>query len=94
MDVEVRFEWDEANTKHLARHGIRPAEFEQAMRNDPVLFDYDNVEGEDRWTGIGATDALRTLIVSSTIRHGRIRAITAFDAGKQRAREFWERKGQ
>jgi uncharacterized DUF497 family protein len=64
------------------------------MRNDPILFDYQNVDGEDRWTGMGSTDDLRILVIAFTIREGRIRAVTAFRANKQQARKFWEQKGR
>ena len=94
MARELSFDWDEANVSHLVRHRVTWAEFEQAMRNDPILFDYQNVDGEDRWTGLGSTDNLRVLAVAFTIREGRIRAVTAFTASKKKAREFWRRKGQ
>jgi len=87
------FDWDDANVQHLARHDVTPAEFRQAIHNDPILFDYQNVDGEDRWTGLGSTDGLRVLAVVFTIREGRIRAVTAFDASKERAREYWKKKG-
>jgi uncharacterized DUF497 family protein len=94
MALELGFDWDDANTDHLARHKVTTAEFEEAIRNDPVLFDYDNVDGEERWSGLGSTDALRVLVLAFTIRERRIRAVTAFDASKKRAQEFWEQKGR
>jgi uncharacterized DUF497 family protein len=62
------------------------------MRNDPILFDYRNVGGEDRWTGMGSTNDLRVLVVPFTIREGCIRAVTGFRANKQQGRKFWEQK--
>jgi uncharacterized protein len=76
MTSELRFDWDDANIQHLCRHNVTCAEFVEAMRNDPILFDYENVDGEDRWTGLGSTDRLRILMVAFTIREGRIRAVT------------------
>jgi uncharacterized DUF497 family protein len=64
------------------------------MRNDPILFDYQNVDGEDRWAGMRSTNDLRVLVVPFTIREGCIRAVTAFRANKQQARKFWEQKGR
>jgi uncharacterized DUF497 family protein len=93
MTSKLRFDWDVGNVSHLSRHNVTPAEFEQAIRNDPDLFDYDNVNAEERWTGLGATDALRVLVVVFTIREGRIRAVTGFDADKKRVREFWRKRG-
>jgi hypothetical protein len=31
----IEFDWDDRNTKHLAAHNVTPAEFEQAMNNNP-----------------------------------------------------------
>jgi len=94
MTAELSFDWDDGNLQHFARHGVTQAEFEQVMRHDPILFDYRNVDGEDRWTGLGSTDDLRVLVVALTIREGRIRAVTAFPASAKRVREFWRQKGQ
>jgi uncharacterized DUF497 family protein len=93
MPAEATFDWDDANAGHLANHDVTIAEFEQVIRNDPMLFDYDDVDGEERWTGVGATNGLRVLIVAFTTRGGRIRAVTGFNASKRKAREFWKRKG-
>ena len=87
------FDWDGANIQHLARHDVTRTEFEQALTNDPVLFDYENLDGEDRWSGLGSTYQLRVLVVVFTIRENSIRAVTAFDASRRRARDFWRRKG-
>jgi hypothetical protein len=91
--AETVFDWDEANVRHLARHDVTVQEFERAAGNDPILLDYENVDGEDRWVGLGATPGLRVLKVAFTIREGRIRAITAFDASKKDARYYWRRRG-
>lgn len=87
MTAEPSFEWDEANIRHLALHNVTAMEFEQVMRNDPILFDYENVDGADRWSGL-------VLVVAFTIREGRMRAATAFDASSRRARQYWRQKGQ
>ncbi len=68
-------------------------EFEQALRNDPVIIDYLNVEGEDRWSAVGATDSLRVLVVSYTLRGERIRPVTAWDANKQLREMYFREKG-
>jgi uncharacterized DUF497 family protein len=93
MKSELSFDWDGANVRHLGSHKVTQVEFEQVMQNDPILFDYRNVDGEDRWTGLGSTNDLRVLVVAFTIREGCIRAVTAFRPNKQQAREFWEQKG-
>ena len=87
------FEWDADNTEHLARHRVTPAEFEQAICSDPIFFDYDIVDGEERWAALGSTSSFRIVVVWFTVREGRIRAVTAFSASKKRIREFWRRRG-
>ncbi len=87
------FDWDEANLNHLARHGVTREEFEQAAGNDPMLLDYQNVDGEDRWMGLGASVRLRVLNIVFTIRQGRVRAVTAFDAVKTDVRYYWKDRG-
>ena len=84
------FHWDEANTRHLARHKVTEAEFEQAMRNDPIVIDSLNVEGEDRWSVLGATDSLRVLVLCYTLQDVKIRPVTAWAANK-RLRELYFR---
>ena len=93
MRSDIRFDWDGANLQHLAGHDVTQAEFEEVMYNDPILFDYLDLAGEDRWTGLGSTKDLRVLVVAFTIRQGRIRAVTAFNAGKKQVREFWKQRG-
>ena len=70
-----------------------PRSSDRRYINDPILFDYQNVNGEDRWSALGSTDGLRVLVVVFTIREGRIRAVAAFDASKEKAREYWRKKG-
>lgn len=59
MANDALLEWDRANVKHIARHGIAPVEVEQAFANDRVDIDFNVVDGEERWTVLGHTDALR-----------------------------------
>ena len=48
MAEAIRFDWDKANTEHIALHGVMPEEAEQALENDPVDLDYEVVGAEDR----------------------------------------------
>jgi uncharacterized DUF497 family protein len=84
----IEFEWDEANIRHLRRHKVSPDEFEEAVRNDPVFTDIEEEKGEERYHAVGGTNGLRILILIFSYRDGRIRPITAWDAGKS-AREFY-----
>jgi uncharacterized protein len=77
------FDWDDANREHLAQHGVQPHEAEETFRNDPV--DLEVQEDDDdgyRYKQIGETNAGRILVVMSTVRKGRVRIITAWDAPK------------
>ena len=86
------FDWDEANVRHLARHKVTAEEFEQAIRNGQIIVDYLNVEGEDRWSALGATDSLRVLVLSYTVREERIRAVTAWAAGSGLRERYFRQK--
>ena len=62
----MEFDWDEANTAHIARHGVRP---EEAL-TDPrrLVFRIRSQRGEERWAALGATEAGRILFVVFTRR--------------------------
>lgn len=91
-EPRLQFDWDASNLRHLARHRISGAEFEQAMANDPILVDFCDENGEERWYALGATDTLRVLFLVLTFRGDRIRPITGWDAGKK-LREAYFRAG-
>ena len=93
MRDDLSVDWDDANTGHIARHGITPHEVEQLFLNDTVDLDFDVVDGEDRWTSIGHTDELRILVIVWTIRRGAIRPVTAFEADRELARDYLDQKG-
>ena len=78
----IEFDWDEQNRKHLRSHRVSPQEFEQVLRNDPLDLEYQAESGEDRYKSLGITDAGRGLILVWTLREGKVRAITAYAAGK------------
>ena len=63
MADDIKFDWDEANIEHIARHDVTPVEIEQVFTNIAEDLDHDSAEGEDRWTSIGHTDALRVVVV-------------------------------
>jgi uncharacterized DUF497 family protein len=83
----TRFDWDDANTAHIARHGVTPAEVEQAFANDPlVVLTVQKRSGEERVLCAGHTDEGRPLQFVYTMRRGRVRVITAHTA-KRKVRE-------
>ena len=89
---DLEFDWDSSNESHLARHRISRSEFEQAMSNDPMLVDFGDESGEERWYAVGATDSLRVLFLVFTHRGESIRPITGWDANKQLCEKYLRQK--
>lgn len=71
------FDWDEANTAHIAKHGVEPYEAQEVIANGPIDLAVTIRNGEERIEQIGETAAGRILQVITTIRNGRIRVVTA-----------------
>lgn len=86
------FDWDESNLRHLARHRITRQEFEQVMRRDPLLVDFNDESGEGRWYAVGETANLRVLFLVFTVRGEVIRPITGWNAGKKLRETYYRRK--
>jgi uncharacterized DUF497 family protein len=87
----IEFDWDDGNTKHLAVHKVTPAEFEQAMNNDPLDLGYDLIRGEVRYRSVSLTNRGRLLSLAWTIRKGKMRAVTAFPASAPDKKAFLKR---
>jgi len=81
MADAVGFDWDQANTGHVAT-------------NDEMGIDYDVVGGEERWTVIGETDLARVLIVVFTMRGNVVRRVTAYEASGRKRTEYFAMKGR
>jgi len=80
----AKFDWDDANIGHIARHGVTPEEVEQAFANDPLAVVAEQLRsGEQRVLCAGFTDARRPLQFVYTLRRGKIRVITAHTAHKK-----------
>jgi uncharacterized DUF497 family protein len=86
-----QFDWDAANTAHIARHEVTPAEAEQVVLGSPLPLDIEERAGENRHTDLGETVGGRLLLVIWTWRKHRIRVVTAFPA-KRKWRALWERR--
>ena len=88
-----RFNWDASNRKHLARHGVKPQEAEQAIL-DPrmIVVEIEHVGGEERSRVVGMTRKGRVLTLVSTFRGDAIRPITAFDAMLRDQESYFEAK--
>jgi hypothetical protein len=87
-------DWDAANVRHLANHRITSSEFEQAMLHDPIVIDFADESGEERWYALGATDRLRVLFLVFTYRAERVRPITGWDAGKKLRGLYFRKKSE
>ena len=87
----MNFQWDEANTGHIHRHGITTEEAEEVFCSDPVWLFFQESEGEFRRVIVGSTEAGRILTVVYTIRHSQVRVITAFPASPKRRMAYLAR---
>ena len=76
------FDWDRHNEKHLKSHRVSRQEFQQVLANDPLDLEYQTESGEERFKSLGVTNEGRPLIAVWTTREGKVRAITAYPAGK------------
>ncbi|MCZ2110237.1 MAG: BrnT family toxin [Dehalococcoidia bacterium] len=86
----VEFEWDEHNIEHVGRHGLVPAEVEQAMA-DPgrrQLSVRQPRDGERRYGLIGKIESGRMISVIFVRRNRGIRVITARDADASERRSY------
>ena len=83
MRERPEFEWDQANTDHLARHGVAPSEAEEVLANEPLVLESGERKGELRIVCLGRSDAGRPLVVY-TNRRGRIRVVTAYPARRKK----------
>ena len=74
----MEFDWDRANVEHIARHGVRPEEVEEAFANDPLLvLTIQERSGEERFLCAGRTRNGRPLQFVYTVRNSKIRVVTA-----------------
>ncbi len=74
------FDWDDGNArKNWENHRVTQAEAEEVFFSRPVLLaeDEKHSEREPRYNVIGDTNAGRPLSVVFTVRHSRIRVISA-----------------
>jgi uncharacterized DUF497 family protein len=88
----VEFDWDAANVEHIAIHGVRPEEAEQAI-DDPHALSLRayGVGEEARFGLLGATVDGRVLVVIYTWRGSLRRVITAYPATLRQQRFYTER---
>ncbi len=93
MAEAIEFDWDEENGKHLKSHRVSPQEFEQVIANDPLDLEYQVESGEQRYKSLGVTEMGRTLIIVWTLREGKVRAVTAYPAGRSYEKLYRSMRG-
>jgi len=83
------FAWDAANVAHVERHGLGPAEVQEALL-DPARRGADAYRAGDerRRAYLCATPSGRVLFVVLTRRAGRLRVVTARDATDREKRRY------
>jgi len=74
------FDWDEENIAHIARHGVTPAEAEEAFKLAPMDIAEQHHEEEVRYVQLGITANLRILLIVTTWRGDLVRVVTAYPA--------------
>jgi uncharacterized DUF497 family protein len=85
------FEWDEGNIKkNWERHRVSYIECEEVFFNRPLVVQEDEThsKGEERYYVLGKTNGGRYLFVVFTIRHNKIRVITARDMSRKERRAY------
>ena len=90
----LEFEWDEGSQdKNWVKHVVTPEECEEVFSNKPLHFLRDIVHSreEARYTALGKTLMNRKLVVTFTIRAGRIRVISARAMSKKERRLYEEK---
>lgn len=82
------FEWDRANTLHIARHKVLPEEAEEVFSDKDNVLDEDieHSKTEERFLIIGKTGKGRLLYQIFTRRGNRIRIISSRDINRK---EVW-----
>lgn len=85
----LEFDWDQDNLNHIAEHNVTAAEVEQVLESHTLDIEYQDWHEEERFVEVGVTDKGRILIVITTWRGLKTRVVTAFDADKDVAAEYY-----
>jgi uncharacterized DUF497 family protein len=89
----ARFDWDDANIRHIARHKVLKEEVQEAFLDEfalqgPTAWRHNEL----RYEMTGETNAGRILAVIFIIRKGIIRTVTSYSAEPKAIREYWEKR--
>lgn len=97
LDQCSGFEWDEGNSeKNWVTHGVACGEAEEVFFNVPLVLapDPKHSQAEDRYYGLGVTNAGRPLFVVFTIRGDLVRVVSGRDMSRRERRRYEQaRKG-
>ena len=86
----MEFEWDTDKAEsNLRRHGINFAEATSVLKDDTAITIYDEHPIEDRYITIGISDLGQFLVVVYTLRHNKIRLISAIKANKRERQQYF-----
>jgi uncharacterized DUF497 family protein len=88
LDGAKGFDWDFHNVSHVARHGVKPAEVEEAVERPHAIIPAEDVRGERRWKLFGRSAAGRYLVVVFTIRRDMLRAVTTHTMNQRERRIY------
>jgi uncharacterized protein len=88
------FDWDKDNIGHVAAHAVTPEEAEQVLLNDPVDDGVQDHGDEERHVEIGVTNAMRILVVITTMRKELIRVVIAYPAPPNFRDFYLQEKGR
>jgi uncharacterized protein len=87
------FQWDSGNrTKNYEKHKVTIPEIEEVFFNSPLFFfeDPQHSEKEQRTLALGKTFDERPLSIAFTIRHDKIRVISARDMSRKERKIYEE----
>lgn len=91
----LALEWDKGNIdKNFIKHDVSDKEAEQAFNNDLkyIIEDEKHSEKETRYALFDKSDNGKRLSIAFTIRHDKLRIITARDMSKKERRGYEEIK--
>ncbi len=78
------FDWDDRNREHIARHGVEPAEAEEALMGRRLVLR----SWEGRYVVFGRSAAGRYLTVAFSLNAGVARVITARNMSNAERRRY------
>jgi len=87
------FEWDSFNADKIRiKHHIEPFECEEVLFNSPLIsFDDKHSAVEQRFFALGTADMGKELFIAFTIRHAKLRVISARPMSRKERKIYHEK---